>query len=321
MAHDYTPEQMQSILDALTVPFEPKDVKWRVITKTKDEKKGCVAPYADPRAYASRLNDVLTPAGWSCELKAETTTGLTRMRQGKSVPTGKVSVIATLEIFGISKKSSTGEMWADDDNALTRAEAQAMKRAASMFGVGKYFYELKNLGNQLWVPLDERGNPTQVPTLPQWALPASAKQSTNRQQQSQQPVNRSSEQRPTQQGPQRAQAQPSQSAESQFNANRESGQRFLGVALVDNILSQLSDKLDGGQITGDKYVLANQKLGEATTLLTDVRAAAAEIHLSVLDGILAQYQVKDLNNIPTYQVLYRVAMDLKVVPLLARRAA
>jgi hypothetical protein len=63
--------------------------------------------------------------------------------------------------------SGSGEEWADDDNAMTRAEAQAFKRACSCFGLGRYFYNF----DEIWVPVDSYGQPFQTPTLPQWALP------------------------------------------------------------------------------------------------------------------------------------------------------
>src|SRR5215472_17752321 len=46
-------------------------------------------------------------------------------------------------------------------------EAQAFKRAASCFGLGRYLYNF----TEMWVPLNEHRQPTQFPTLPQWALP------------------------------------------------------------------------------------------------------------------------------------------------------
>jgi hypothetical protein len=93
-------------------------------------------------------------------------------------------------------------MWADDDNAVTRAEAQAKKRAASMFGLGEYFYELKSLGTDLWVPLDERGNPTRLPKLPPWALPVEMRQAVGPTKTAAQPAaqQRSAQQPPQQQG-------------------------------------------------------------------------------------------------------------------------
>jgi hypothetical protein len=355
MALTYTPEQIAEKLDKLSQPFHPKDVQWRVTNKSQDGKKGMVAAYADPRAYSARLNEVFTPAGWSFELVTETTTGLTRMRHGKSVPTGKVSVIATLEIFGISKKASTGEMWADDDNAVTRAEAQAKKRAASMFGLGEYFYELKSLGSDLWVPLDAKGNPTRLPKLPHWALPVEMRQAVGPTKTAAQPATaQRSAQQPQQQGQQQTQQQTGASVQQQRSApqgevqnpqqkrNRSAQLRpqqmmsepekrfrdgypkteaYLGVQLTKNILEMLLDKLDAGELQGDKFEVAISKLDTAVDLLSKIRTAAAEAHLSTLDSILGHYNVKDLDNIPTYQVLYCVAMDLAVVPRLEKKAA
>jgi hypothetical protein len=79
----------------------------------------------------------------------------------------------------ISHKGVPGEMWADDDNPVTRTEAKAKKRAASMFGLGEYFYRFKELGSVLWVPLDDRGNPTKLPDLPGWALPVETRPKSN----------------------------------------------------------------------------------------------------------------------------------------------
>ncbi|HXS78284.1 MAG TPA: AAA family ATPase [Terracidiphilus sp.] len=45
-------------------------------------------------------------------------------------------------------------------------EAQAFKRAASCFGLGRYLYNF----TEMWVPLNEHRQPTRFPTLPRWAL-------------------------------------------------------------------------------------------------------------------------------------------------------
>jgi hypothetical protein len=46
-------------------------------------------------------------------------------------------------------------------------EAQAFKRAASCYGLGRYLYNLA----EMWVPLNEYRQPIELPALPQWALP------------------------------------------------------------------------------------------------------------------------------------------------------
>src|SRR5271157_3098215 len=63
--------------------------------------------------------------------------------------------------------SGTGEEWADDDNGMTSADAQAFKRACSCFGLGRYFYDIQ----AIWVDLDQNRQPVRTPALFAWALP------------------------------------------------------------------------------------------------------------------------------------------------------
>src|SRR6516225_4619829 len=56
-------EQVQTAAEALArleQPFASKDVKWLVAATSKDGRKGRVTPYADPRAYTDRLNEVVS---------------------------------------------------------------------------------------------------------------------------------------------------------------------------------------------------------------------------------------------------------------------
>jgi hypothetical protein len=92
---------------------------------------------------------------------------VTRQKRDKIIQTGKVLVTCTLTIARLGTHSGSGEQWADEQNAMTSAEAQAFKRASSCFGLGRYLYNLQ----ETWVPLDGQGKPTRVPVLPNWALP------------------------------------------------------------------------------------------------------------------------------------------------------
>jgi hypothetical protein len=163
----FTPEQIQQLLVALNEPFDPEVVEWRV-TNTSG-KRGQVVAYADQRAYTDRLNSLFTPAGWTREYAVQTVQNFEVPRKdGKStIITAKVMVTAKVTIHGLGSHSGTGEEWAIDENALTRAEAQAFKRACSCFGLGRYFYDLP----RTWVDLDENRRPLQLPKLPDWAVP------------------------------------------------------------------------------------------------------------------------------------------------------
>lgn len=156
------------ILVRLEEPFASKDVKWLVAATSRDNRKGRITPYADPRAYTDRLNEVVTPSGWTRQYAVHTVSPITRMKKDKAVQSGKVLVTCIVTIPGVGTHSGSGEEWADDENAMTSAEAQAFKRACSCFGLGRYFYSF----GEMWVELDDYRQPKHLPNLPAWALPA-----------------------------------------------------------------------------------------------------------------------------------------------------
>src|SRR6201997_2542204 len=160
-------ERIKELVAALEVPFDPSQIEWRVMNTTKNGQpiRGQIVPYADQRAYTDRLNTLFTPAGWTRRYGIHTSANFERSKDQKIV--AKVLVTCELTIFGLGSHSSTGEEWADNDNAGTAAEAQAFKRACSCFGLGRYLYYFEGI----WVDLDERKRPRRVPQLPNWAIP------------------------------------------------------------------------------------------------------------------------------------------------------
>ena len=167
----FSKEKAEQLLRALGQPFDSPVVKW-VVKATAEGKegkrRGLVAAYADPRAYSDRLNQLLSPLGWTQEYSMHVVQDFQRKNGGKETCiSAKVMVICRVTIFGLNTHSGTGEEWADNDNALTSADAQAFKRACCCFGLGRYLYSLP----QVWVELDEFKRPLRLPDLPAWALP------------------------------------------------------------------------------------------------------------------------------------------------------
>lgn len=158
-------EKIRALVAELEVPFDPSVIEWRVTNTVKGELRGQVVPYADPRAYTDRLNEMLTPAGWTRKYAVHTSANFERAKDKKIV--AKVLVTCELMILGLGSHSATGEEWADNDNACTAAEAQAFKRACSCFGLGRYLYHFTGA----WVDLDERKRPKSIPQLFGWATP------------------------------------------------------------------------------------------------------------------------------------------------------
>jgi hypothetical protein len=163
-----TQNSVAGVLARLEEPFASKDVKWLVAATSRDNRQGRVTPYADPRAYTDRLNEVVTPSGWTRVYTVHTVSPITRMKKDKAVQSGKVLVTCGVTIPGVGTHSGSGEEWADDENAMTSAEAQAFKRACSCFGLGRYFYSF----GEMWVELNDYRQPKQLPNMPAWALPA-----------------------------------------------------------------------------------------------------------------------------------------------------
>lgn len=124
---------MNDLLARLAEPFEPKHLTWKP-GATKADK--CMAlAYADLRAYMERLDEVVGTE-WGCAYE----------------PWGDNRLIARLTVAGITR-SSTGEFDTSEEkngNGGTIAEAQAFKRAAAMFGLGRFLYELPSP----WVDFD-----------------------------------------------------------------------------------------------------------------------------------------------------------------------
>jgi hypothetical protein len=166
-ATKFTEAEREKLFAQLEVPFDPAQVKWRIMRTSNDGRTGLILPFADPRAYTDRLNQLFTPAGWTREYSISTVPSLTRVDRGKVVVTSKVLIATAVTINRLGSHTGTGEEWADRENAVTAADAQAFKRACSCFGLGRYLYSF----GETWVQLNQRGEPVALPVLPAWALP------------------------------------------------------------------------------------------------------------------------------------------------------
>ena len=162
-----TKPEFNALFTQLAEPFDPSEIKWRVTHTTQDGRRGAVIAFADPRAYTDRLNQIFTPTGWTRTYDVVTVSAVSRLKRDKVIQTGKVLVTCTLTIHGLGCHSGSGEEWADEQNAMTSAEAQAFKRACTCFGLGRYLYNFA----EMWMPLNEHRQLLELPTLPQWALP------------------------------------------------------------------------------------------------------------------------------------------------------
>jgi hypothetical protein len=175
----FTPEHIDEIREQLSEPFDPAEIKWRVTATSTQQsrngpiKRGQLVAYADQRAYTDRLNEVFGEWGWTREYNVQVAQNFERpagaREKKQSIVTAKVVVVSTVVIHGLGSHTGMGEEWADDENAATRAEAQAFKRACACFGLGRYLYDL----DKIWEDLDQYNRPVRTPNLPAWARPSS----------------------------------------------------------------------------------------------------------------------------------------------------
>jgi len=286
-----TQNNAETALLRLEEPFSPKDVKWLVAATSRDGRKGRVTPYADPRAYTDRLNEVVTASGWTRQYAVHTISPVIRMKKDKSIQTGKVLVTCTVTIAGVGSHSGSGEEWADDENAMTSAEAQAFKRACSCFGLGRYFYDFA----EMWVELNEHKQPKSIPTLPSWALPKGHK-AANPPQMSERSGKESKIRLPVQKGP----------LDTSVTTKIEGFQRELGEALFGSILAMAHAR--SAREIPNQHVQQNvlKWMESGVRGMARVREIAAALPEREFYAILDDHGVESLTKIPNFGVLEKL---------------
>ena len=300
--------EQRSSLEKLVIPFHPDAINWRVTNKSKDGKRGCVIPYGDQRAYTDRLNQTFTPAGWTRVYQVTTLSPITRMRKDKTIQTGKVIVTCVVSIQGLGSHSGSGEMWADDDNAMTRAEAQAFKRACSCFGLGRYFYEF----SEMWVNLNDYGQPVALPTLPKWALPPGVVPTKQTEEHSGPPAPAKSE--GNKNTSRSAATKPATGTlDPSLTQQIEGLRRNVGDALYFEVFRKGGPARNARELPSvhaQKWIL--QQLETVDRGIKRVRTLAQEVHENVFYRTLDAHKVQSIDKIPSFEVLKAVVNDLQI---------
>lgn len=154
----------EEIRSDLEFPFEPESISWRVGSTNKRARqrqtgddnatatKGVALAYVDARDVMDRL-DAVCGGDWQCDYPVH---------------------YGGLLICRIGIKIGGDWVWRSNGAGSTDIEAEkgqasdAFKRAAVLWGVGRYLYSLP----ADWVDLDDRGyNLAKTPSLPEWATP------------------------------------------------------------------------------------------------------------------------------------------------------
>ena len=141
------------IYDKLKAPFSADKISWRIGATNKDKTKGIPLAYIDARDVMNRFDEVFE-MNWQCKYSHAST---------KTVC--EISVL--IDGVWITRAGGAGDT---DIEAEKGALSDAFKRAAVLFGIGRYLYDLPNE----WIEIDEYKKFKRKPSLPAWALPKDA---------------------------------------------------------------------------------------------------------------------------------------------------
>jgi hypothetical protein len=119
-----SPPDVESLMQALAEPFDPREVKFKPAVVSGN--RAMAIAYIDARVIQDRLDDVLGAAGWQDEYECLPDGGVVcrlRLRLGEEW-------ITKMDVGGPSEQP-------DEGDRRKAAFSDALKRAAVKFGVGR----------------------------------------------------------------------------------------------------------------------------------------------------------------------------------------
>jgi len=134
----------KDLLEKLCKPFPVDMVEWKPGVKTKDGTAALGLAYVEMREYENRADEVLGPDNWTVDVQFHTVAD-------------RVVFVSQLTAMGVSR-SQVGEAMYNfkdnkpNENAVTTAYAQAVKRAWSSLGLGRYLYNIPSV----WAEYDNQ---------------------------------------------------------------------------------------------------------------------------------------------------------------------
>lgn len=137
----------------LECPFPPSVVSWRIGRKSKDGKHAMLLAYIDARDVMERLDRACGFENWQCKYSLSD---------------------HGLLICDVGLRVNGEWLWRSNGAGDTNVEAEkgkcsdAFKRAAVLWGIGRYLYGLPSPR----VAINEYGKWEKNPDLPEWATPS-----------------------------------------------------------------------------------------------------------------------------------------------------
>lgn len=120
----------QDLFDALSAPFPTESIDWRVGATSADKSKGIALAYIDARTVMDRLDSVCGLDGWK--------------NADEWRPDGSIDCHLSIRMPGGEWITKCGGAGATDMEGQKGARSDALKRAAVLFGVGRYLYGMES---------------------------------------------------------------------------------------------------------------------------------------------------------------------------------
>lgn len=121
----------------LEYPFQSNEIEWRVVSTSKDKSKGLVAAFVDSRAIQKRLDAVLGRENWQNNFRT-----ITGSNNALTSHICEISIFYPERGEWITKSDGAG---CTEIEPIKGGLSNAFKRAASMWGIGRYLYELTDI--------------------------------------------------------------------------------------------------------------------------------------------------------------------------------
>ena len=143
----------------LAEPFPASDIEWKIQATNQEKTKALVVPFIDSRAVQYRLDEVAGAGNWHCRYKPWHTVE----RQDKK---SRERVACPSQLCGLYLYDAEHGRWIGKWDGAENTEIEpvkgglsdAFKRAAVLWGIGRYIYGLENT----WVSIDP-SRPKEIP--------------------------------------------------------------------------------------------------------------------------------------------------------------
>lgn len=130
----------EETIKQLREPFGSREIEWKIQTMTQDKKRGMAVAYMDARAVQKRLDETVGPFNWK---------NVYSLWHDNS------------QICGISIFYGERNEWVTKFDGAENSDfepvkgglSDSFKRAATVWGIGRYLYEMEGV----WVEIESRG--------------------------------------------------------------------------------------------------------------------------------------------------------------------